>query len=101
MRIGGPDAATSEPPRNRVVQQKPNSDDQRVAQAYRRLLQRLLEPHSQNKECSMSAATPGLAIEARNLVKTYPDGRGKPPLTALDGLSFGAETGTVFGLLGP
>ncbi|MEJ3403960.1 ATP-binding cassette domain-containing protein [Rathayibacter sp. YIM 133350] len=49
----------------------------------------------------MTAATPGLALEARNLVKTYPAGRGKPRLTALDGLSFSARVGTVFGLLGP
>jgi ABC-2 type transport system ATP-binding protein len=36
------------------------------------------------------------AIEARDLVKTYPKG-----VTALDGLSFAVEPGTVFGLLGP
>ncbi|RKN41908.1 ATP-binding cassette domain-containing protein [Streptomyces hoynatensis] len=40
-------------------------------------------------------------MAARDLVKTYPQGRGKPPLTALDGLSFEAAPGTVFGLLGP
>jgi ABC-2 type transport system ATP-binding protein len=36
------------------------------------------------------------AIEADNLVKTYPKG-----VTALDGLSFAVEPGTIFGLLGP
>ena len=41
------------------------------------------------------------ALEADGLVKTYSTGRGKPPVRALDGLSFTAETGTVFGLLGP
>jgi ABC-2 type transport system ATP-binding protein len=37
-----------------------------------------------------------LAIEARELVKTYPK-----EIRALDGLSFTVEEGTVFGLLGP
>jgi ABC-2 type transport system ATP-binding protein len=36
------------------------------------------------------------AIEARDLVKTYPKG-----VRALDGLSFDVEPGTVFGLVGP
>src|SRR5690242_20053651 len=36
------------------------------------------------------------SIEARSLVKTYPKG-----VTALDGLSFAVEPGTIFGLLGP
>jgi ABC-2 type transport system ATP-binding protein len=36
------------------------------------------------------------AIEAKDLVKTYPG-----EVTALDGLSFSVEEGTVFGLLGP
>ncbi|MGI9822006.1 ATP-binding cassette domain-containing protein [Agromyces sp. Marseille-Q5079] len=49
----------------------------------------------------MPTATPGLAIEARGLVKSYPQGRRKSPLTALDGLGFQVEEGTVFGLLGP
>ena len=49
----------------------------------------------------MTQASPSLAIEARDLVKTYPGGRGKPRVHALDGLSFGAESGTIFGLLGP
>jgi ABC-2 type transport system ATP-binding protein len=37
-----------------------------------------------------------LAINARNLTKTYPRG-----VRALDGLSFFVERGTIFGLLGP
>ena len=36
------------------------------------------------------------AIEAHDLVKTYPKG-----VRALDGLSFAVPAGTVFGLLGP
>ena len=42
-----------------------------------------------------------LALDARDLVKTYPDGRGKAPVRALDGLSIQVAAGTVFGLLGP
>jgi ABC-2 type transport system ATP-binding protein len=49
----------------------------------------------------MSRPTPSLAIEARDLVKTYPGGRGKPRIDALNSVSFGAETGSIFGLLGP
>src|SRR6478736_3435134 len=47
---------------------------------------------------SMSSAgvTRGPAVEARDVVKTYPGG-----VTALDGLDVTVETGTVFGLLGP
>jgi ABC-2 type transport system ATP-binding protein len=41
-------------------------------------------------------ATEAPAIEARDLVKTYPKG-----IRALDRLSFAVEAGTVFGLLGP
>ncbi len=41
------------------------------------------------------------ALVARELRKTYSAGRGRAPVTALDGLSFTAGTGTVFGLLGP
>jgi ABC-2 type transport system ATP-binding protein len=40
--------------------------------------------------------TPEFAIEAHDLVKTYPKG-----VRALDGLSFAVREGTVFGLLGP
>ena len=36
------------------------------------------------------------AIEARELIKTYPGG-----IRALDGISFAVPEGTVFGLLGP
>ncbi len=44
-----------------------------------------------------SERTPGgLAIEARDLHKTYPGG-----VTALDGVSLSVGPGTVFGLLGP
>jgi ABC-2 type transport system ATP-binding protein len=42
-----------------------------------------------------------LAIEARELVKTYPGGRGRLRVQALDSVSFEVETGTIFGLLGP
>jgi ABC-2 type transport system ATP-binding protein len=41
------------------------------------------------------------AVEASALRKSYPDGRGKPPVTALDGLDFAVRSGTVYGLLGP
>jgi ABC-2 type transport system ATP-binding protein len=41
------------------------------------------------------------ALEAVDLVKTYPAGRKKPPLRALDGLTFGVPEGVVLGLLGP
>ena len=43
----------------------------------------------------------GPAITARDLVKTYPAGRGKDPVRALDGLSLSIPAGSVFGLLGP
>ncbi|WP_285114429.1 ATP-binding cassette domain-containing protein [Leifsonia sp. fls2-241-R2A-40a] len=48
----------------------------------------------------MATAT-GPALAADHLVKTYSGGRGKPPIRAVDGLSFEAQPGTVFGLLGP
>ena len=41
------------------------------------------------------------AVEARDLVKTYPVGRSKPPVRALDGLTLRVRPGEVFGLLGP
>jgi ABC-2 type transport system ATP-binding protein len=41
------------------------------------------------------------ALEALDLVKTYPAGRKKPPLRALDGLTFSVPEGVVLGLLGP
>jgi ABC-2 type transport system ATP-binding protein len=53
------------------------------------------------KEQPMARPSVSLAIEARELSKTYPGGRGKPRISALDSVSFGAESGTIFGLLGP
>ena len=41
------------------------------------------------------------ALDAVDLVKTYPAGRGIPPVRALDGLSVAVEPGNVFALLGP
>ncbi|MGW7683362.1 ATP-binding cassette domain-containing protein [Kribbella sp. NPDC054772] len=41
------------------------------------------------------------AIEATDLVKTYPAGRKNPPLRALDGLTVSVADGVVLGLLGP
>jgi ABC-2 type transport system ATP-binding protein len=41
------------------------------------------------------------ALEAADLVKTYPAGRKNPPLRALDGLTFSVPEGVVLGLLGP
>lgn len=41
------------------------------------------------------------ALIADDLKKSYSTGRGKPLVRAIDGLSFTAEAGTVFGLLGP
>jgi ABC-2 type transport system ATP-binding protein len=42
-----------------------------------------------------------VALAAVDLVKTYPMGRGKPRLLALDGLSVEVPAGSVFALLGP
>ncbi|HET8616216.1 MAG TPA: ABC transporter ATP-binding protein [Actinomycetales bacterium] len=42
-----------------------------------------------------------LALEATGLVKTYPLGRGKERLRALDGLSIEVAAGTVVAVLGP
>ncbi|MGY1808958.1 ATP-binding cassette domain-containing protein [Blastococcus sp. SYSU D00669] len=44
---------------------------------------------------------PSAALRAADLVKTYPGGRGAPPVRALDGLTFEVAPGTVFALLGP
>jgi ABC-2 type transport system ATP-binding protein len=41
------------------------------------------------------------ALSAVELVKTYPGGRGKPRVRALDGLSLNVAAGSVFALLGP
>ncbi len=40
-------------------------------------------------------------VEALDLVKTYPGGRGRPDVRALDGLTLSIAAGTVHGLLGP
>ncbi len=42
-----------------------------------------------------------LALDAADLVKTYPAGRGKEPVRALDRLTIRVAAGSVFGLLGP
>jgi ABC-2 type transport system ATP-binding protein len=42
-----------------------------------------------------------VALDVRHLVKTYPAGRRKEPIRALDGLSIQVSAGSVFGLLGP
>jgi ABC-2 type transport system ATP-binding protein len=49
----------------------------------------------------MARPSTSLAIAAHELVKTYPGGRGKPRIQALDSVSFEVEAGTIFGLLGP
>jgi ABC-2 type transport system ATP-binding protein len=63
------------------------------AQVYGRL--------SFEKEHHMSAPPSGPALRAIALRKAYPDRKSKSVVQALDGLSFEAERGTVFGLLGP
>ena len=50
---------------------------------------------------STSTLPGAYAVEASQLSKSYPTGRGKPPVQALDGLDFAVRPGTVFGLLGP
>src|SRR6202158_111081 len=40
------------------------------------------------------------ALEVENLVKVYVS-RGKPPIRAVDGMSFRVPRGIIFGLLGP
>ncbi len=47
------------------------------------------------------SACPPAALTATDLVKTYPAGRGKQRIRALDGLSLTVDAGSVFGLLGP
>jgi ABC-2 type transport system ATP-binding protein len=42
-----------------------------------------------------------LALDAVELVKTYPAGRGTPSVHALDGLTVAVRAGSVFALLGP
>jgi ABC-2 type transport system ATP-binding protein len=41
------------------------------------------------------------ALRAVGLRKAYPGGRGRPPVEALQDLTFQADRGTIFGLLGP
>ena len=43
----------------------------------------------------------GFAIEAQDLVKTFPSGRRREPVRALSGLTLRVRPGEVFGLLGP
>jgi len=42
-----------------------------------------------------------IGMQADDLHKTYRIGRGKPPVEALRGVTFAADSGTVFALLGP
>ncbi len=44
---------------------------------------------------------PEYAIEAKNLVKTYPAMRGAPAMQALKGVDLAIPRGAIFGLLGP
>jgi len=41
------------------------------------------------------------AIQADGLTKTYPAGKARPPLRAVDGIDFAVRPGEVFGFLGP
>lgn len=41
------------------------------------------------------------AILVEGLMKTFPVGKGHPPLTAVDGIEFSVQAGEVFGFLGP
>jgi ABC-2 type transport system ATP-binding protein len=50
---------------------------------------------------SSTIHNPDPALRAVELVKTYPGGRGAPPVRALDGLTVEVRAGTVFALLGP
>ena len=47
------------------------------------------------------AHTPPSALEADSLSKTYPGGRRKPRVLALDGVSLATPSGTILSLLGP
>ena len=47
------------------------------------------------RQASSSVATPGLAVEAVDLVKDFGDTR------AVDGVSLSVPTGSIYGLLGP
>lgn len=46
----------------------------------------------------VALATDGLVLDVRNLVKTY---RGRPPVRAVNDISFQVERGEIFGFLGP
>ena len=50
---------------------------------------------------ALARPAPEWAIEALDLVKTYPGARGKPRVRALDGVTLQVRAGEVFGLLGP
>jgi ABC-2 type transport system ATP-binding protein len=52
-------------------------------------------------ERHMSHPASSPALQVSDLHKSYPAGRGKDPVLALNGLGFAAERGTVFGLVGP
>src|SRR5699024_3931848 len=54
-----------------------------------------------NKELLMLHSSSDAAVEAVDLVKTYPSGRRSEPVRAIDTLNFSVEAGCVFGLLGP
>ena len=41
------------------------------------------------------------AIEVEHLVKTFPGKKGRPPVRAVDDISFEVKKGEIFGLLGP
>ncbi len=45
--------------------------------------------------------TPALAIEIKDLVKTYAGKKKQPPKEALKGIDLSIERGSIFGLLGP
>src|SRR5690242_7316026 len=53
------------------------------------------------KERRMTPSSIPPALQAFDLSKSYPGGRGKSPVVALDGLTFEVARGQVFGLLGP
>jgi len=55
-----------------------------------------MSTQTQGADTVSPSRTPAFAIEAHDLVKTYPK-----EIRALDRLSFAVEAGTVFGLLGP
>lgn len=53
-------------------------------------------------ENSAQSATAGtLALQVDNVTKVYPPRFGRPPLTAVNGVSFALKRGEILGLLGP